>query len=133
MFKNNEVQYLFITKEEVERFVADWRRLANTLRSEFDERGASLIEKRAQEVESWFSSMAEDEITIGVASQATGYSADHLRRTIGSGELANAGVRGKPRVRRGDLRPKRIPIATKDRTKYDVTADVRALRVRRGE
>ena len=126
--------YVFITTAEVHVFLSSWRERAGVLRSEGDERGATLIERRANEVEAWLRGKADAALTPRSASEATGYSEDHIRRQLSHGELRNVGGKGKPLVRRGDLRPKRPSTLVETNTDaYDVDADVRSLQIRRGE
>src|SRR6478609_4213440 len=130
---NENNHFLFLTEEEIGRFLTGWRELAATLREELDERGSALTEKRARELEEWLATKRGESVSIAEASDATGYSTDHLRRQLGTGELQNAGERGKPRVRRGDLRPKGgRRLAPAKGESYDPNADVRSLRNRRG-
>jgi hypothetical protein len=42
-------------------------------------------------------------LTLAEAAQESGYSGDHLRHLIADGTLDNAGRKGSPRIRRGDL------------------------------
>jgi hypothetical protein len=126
--------FVFLATEEIEGFLKGWRSLATTLRTEFDERGAAVIERRAHELENWIAAKSEDAVSVADASDATGYSPDHIRRQLSSGNLPNVGEPGRPRIRRGDLRPKRgRKLAASAAESYDVAADVRALRIRRGE
>jgi hypothetical protein len=49
----------------------------------------------------------DDELlTLDAATTESGYSAERLRHLVADGAVPNAGRRGAPRVRRGDL-PKR--------------------------
>ena len=129
-----ENTYVFLTIGEVRAFVAQRRADAETLRRYCDERGAALAEAFTAELESFLRVKAEETVSVGDAAHATGFSADHLRRQLSTGELHNAGIPQKPAIRRSDLRPKRNkPLARENVESYDVAADVRALRIRRGE
>lgn len=55
---------------------------------------------------------ADDVVTIREAAMLSGYSADHLRRAIATGQIPNAGRRGKPAIRRSDV-PKKPGHAAK--------------------
>ena len=45
----------------------------------------------------------EEVLTIGEAAATSGYSVDHIRHQVAEGKIPNIGVKGSPRVRRGDL------------------------------
>jgi len=126
--------YVYLMTSEVRDFLAALREDATTLRRHFDERGAALTEKFAAELETFLRSKADDAVSVADAARASGLSEDHLRRQLSAGVLSNVGVPGKPRIRRSELRPKRKKsLARNDADSYDVAADVRSLRVRRGE
>ena len=131
---NDESHFVFLTSNEIEDFVKQWTSLAATLRAEFDERGAAITEKRARELQEWIAAKRDDTISVNEASAVSGFSTDHLRRQLGSGDLKNAGERGRPRIRRGEVRPKGFQRLARSNTKsYDPVADVRALEeIRRG-
>jgi hypothetical protein len=131
---NADTGFVFLTRHEIDEFLKRWRSLAGLLRDELDERGAAIIERRACELENWVATKGNESVSVADASDATGYSPDHLRRQLSSGELQNAGERGKLRVRRADLRPKGGQrLARAKAETYDPIADVRALReIRRG-
>lgn len=46
---------------------------------------------------------ADESVTIQEAHAIGGYSVDHLQRLVSSGQLPNAGKRGRPRIRRVDV------------------------------
>lgn len=50
---------------------------------------------------------ASDLLDLTTAAQISGYSPDRLRHKVAAGEIPNAGRKGAPRVRRGDLPTKR--------------------------
>ena len=131
---NDENHFVFVTTEEIGEFLAGWRKLAATLRDELDERAAAGIERRARELEDWITAKGNEVVSVALASEATGYSPDHLRRQLSTGELRNAGERGNPRLRRSDLRPKGARrLAGVKRESYDPIADARSLKeIRRG-
>jgi hypothetical protein len=130
---NSDCQYVFLSTGEIDELLAGWRARACALRDELDERGAALLERRAHELEAWFATKRSESVSVAEASDATGYSEDHLRRQLSSGELRNAGERGRPRLRRGDLRPKGgRRLARGKSASYDLGADARSLGIRRG-
>lgn len=51
-------------------------------------------------------------LTLGEASAESGYSVDHLQRLVSSGDLPNAGEKGRPRIRRADLPKKAVAKST---------------------
>jgi hypothetical protein len=77
-------------------------------------------------------SVDDEPLSLREAAAASGYSEDHLARLVRQERIPNAGRRGAPRIRRGDLprRPMtRVAPATGDA--YDVVADARKLASRR--
>jgi hypothetical protein len=48
-------------------------------------------------------SAAFELLTLGEASELSGYSVDHLQRLVATGQIANAGKPRAPRIRRGDV------------------------------
>jgi len=77
----------------------------------------------------------EQRLTLAAAAERSGYSADHLGRLVRTGRLPNAGHRGAPRVRAGDLpmRPARFGVAAPRSGSYDPIADARSLVSRQGD
>jgi len=113
--------------------VGEIRDKAAELRDSFgDDARARALEWAAALVEHALAMRADERLTLDEASLRSGYSADHLARLIRAGRLANAGRRGAPRVRAGDL-PVRTPRAVvADRpSAYDPIADARAIGSRR--
>lgn len=47
--------------------------------------------------------VAKDTMTLKEASLQGGYSVDHLQRLVARGQIANMGVKGRPRIRRLDV------------------------------
>ena len=66
-------------------------------------------------------------LTLAEAALESGYSVDHLRHAVASGQIANAGRRGAPRIRRADLPKKPGAPATAPAGGYDPDADARSL------
>ena len=80
-----------------------WTAEAESLERWGDERGAAILRVCADELIAEVRAHDEEELTITVASAASGYSCDHLRALVASGEIPNAGRRGSPRIHRKDL------------------------------
>lgn len=71
---------------------------------------------------------ADETLTLADAARESGYSGEHLRHLIASGQLANAGRKHAPRVRRSDL--PRKP-GTRTASHYNPDADALSLVGRR--
>ena len=82
-----------------ERWLAD----AGVLEGAFDKRGASLFRLHASQLKEALRESADEVLTLSEASAESGYSESRLRHLIAAGDLPQAGERGRPRVRRGDL------------------------------
>ena len=64
---------------------------------------ASLAEDFAAELDATVTDWQNEALTIKQAAQESGYSQEALRRAIRNGDLANAGRKGSPRIKRVDL------------------------------
>ena len=62
-----------------------------------------LISELIIELEGLFREEDSDVLTLEQAAEYSAYSVDHLARSVRSGAIPNAGRKGQPRVRRGDL------------------------------
>ena len=80
-----------------------WLSTAETLEGAFDERGAALYRRHAAELQEALREAADEVLTLSEASSESGYSESRLRHLIADGTIPQAGERGRPRVRRGDL------------------------------
>lgn len=80
-----------------------WRRDAET----FDRYGASQMAQvartHADDLDAALRSVADDTLDLTTAARESGYSTDRLRHKVATGEIPNAGRKGAPRIRRGDL------------------------------
>ena len=106
----------------------EWRELGDQLSgigAQVDPR--KLIELLASQLEESLKAEENSVLTLQEAAKASGMSADHLRHLVSSGKLPQAGKRGSPRIRRGDL-PRKPGRQTA--TTYDPTAD--AIRLMSG-
>ena len=82
---------------------ASWSVEADSLERWGDDRGAAILRRCASELNSAAREHEDEAMTITEAAAESGYSADHLRSLVASGEIPNAGRKGSPRIRRGDL------------------------------
>ncbi len=80
-----------------------WAIEAASLERWGDDRGAAILRQCATELNAAARAHDDEEFTITAASAASGYSCDHLRALVASGEVPNAGRKGSPRIRRRDL------------------------------
>lgn len=104
---------------------AQWRELGEQLASV----GAmadpkKLLELCAQQLESGLRAAENDVLTLRDAARESGFSADYLGDLVQDGKIPNAGKKGAPRIRRGDL--PRKP-GNRTASAYDPTADAMQL------
>jgi hypothetical protein len=66
-------------------------------------------------------------LTLTLASQLSGYSADHLGRMVGDGKLTNYGRKGSPKLRLGDLPKKPRAVVAANSGGYTPNADARSI------
>jgi hypothetical protein len=108
------------------------RAKASELRQSFgDAARARALEWAAECIERALRDQADERLTIAQAALRSGYSQDHLSRLLRSGKLRNAGRRGAPRIRAGDL-PIRVfkpLVAAVVQAPYDPATDARTLRL----
>ena len=85
-------------------FISKWAQRAEELgRLSASVDGRRLISEFLAELERLFREEESEMLTLEQAAEYSGYSADHIARSIRHGSIENAGERGRPRVRRGDL------------------------------
>ena len=94
--------------------------------------GVAVADEVLHDLDVLESAATEEVLTLQQAANLSGYSLDHLSRQIREGKLPNAGRKGVPRIRQGDLpsRPTRR-LAEREKVLYDPTADARDLLSRR--
>jgi acyl-CoA reductase-like NAD-dependent aldehyde dehydrogenase len=109
-----------------------WRNRAIEYRGLALESIARAVERSADELEQALREEAGVTLTLREASEASGYSVDHLGRLVREGRLPNAGRLNAPRIRREDVPRRAGRIAPPTVAKYDPVADARSLRSRRG-
>lgn len=61
------------------------------------------------ELREWWREFQLEELTLEEAAAYSGLSYDALRKKVATGKIPNEGVKGRPRIRRGDL-PMRPPV-----------------------
>ena len=82
----------------------EWQEEARKLRNRYgDERGAKLCETHASELRARIKEHLDEPLTLREAAAESGYSVSHLHHLVAVGEIPNAGAKGRPRIRRGDL------------------------------
>jgi hypothetical protein len=77
--------------------------MANQLRQLGADPQAKVLERCASQLQEALQEQEGELLTLTEASKESGYSADHLGRLIKDGKIPNAGRKGAPRIRRGDL------------------------------
>jgi hypothetical protein len=65
--------------------------------------GAKLAGEILADIATLETANADEVLTLTNAARESGYSAEHLRHLVASGQLANAGRKHAPRVKRSDL------------------------------
>ena len=108
----------------VAQLPAAWRAEADRL-DRFAPAAAVAFRDAAVALEGALRAEADETMTLAEAALSSGYSVDHLRHLIASGELPQSGRKGAPRVRRADLPKKAKPRPSP--TLYDADADARRL------
>jgi hypothetical protein len=95
--------------------------------------GVKIMDLVLHEVEQAESSHACEAMSLADASRESGYSVAHLSRMVRTGVVPNAGRKGKPLVRVGDL-PKRpgAGLTVSGPKRYDPDTDARNLLSRNG-
>ncbi len=94
--------------------VARWRADALVLHQHGCASLADLNERHADAVEAALRQVHDESLTLAEAARESGYSPDRLRHLVSEGAIPNAGRRGSPRLRRGDLPKKKRHASTFD-------------------
>lgn len=105
-----------------------WRNRATELRRYGAEQQALTLEIAADELDRALRAVKEEVLTLRAAAETSGYSERRIREMIADGTIPQAGRRGAPRVRRGDLPTRRRNPGT-----YDPEQDAAAILARRGK
>lgn len=88
------------------RSLADrWRAEAALLRRRGAHGSADTLESAAEDLEDRLREWRLELLTLEQAAREAGLAYDTLQRKVAGGEIANAGEKGSPRVRRCDLHP----------------------------
>ena len=88
---------------EVEALVQRWRDEVTLLRRRGADAQAAALESCASELEEEVRRVSLETLTLAQAGRESGYSYHALQKMLADGRLPNAGVRHRPRIRRGDL------------------------------
>ncbi len=100
----------------LEALAERWLSHADVLEGALDERGADLFRLHATELKEALRESEGETLTLAQAAAESGYSESRLRHLVSSGAIPQAGERGRPRVRRGDLpsKPQKADASTTD-------------------
>lgn len=95
-----------------------WADEAKQLRERYAlESAARVCEAHVRELAKVVAAQEDEVLTVPEAAQETGYSAQHLRALVSSGTVPNAGRKGQPRIRRGDLPARKLKTAASRKKK----------------
>ena len=126
--------------ESLDKFLNDWRLMAAHQRALGAEAQAATLEMCTRQLEGWMRSEESRLVTISVAANMGGYSEEHLRRLVRSGELPavqdcpggriRLRARDVPRkptvgIEKPDISPARVAGGTSGA--YDPTEDARDI------
>jgi hypothetical protein len=79
-----------------------WRKDAEVL-DRYDAELAKVARTHADDLDAAIRSVDDDVLDLAQAARESGLSIDRLRHKVADGEIPNAGAKGAPRIRRGDL------------------------------
>ena len=83
--------------------VTRWRSEADTVERCGHESTGKLIRRLVGELEEALRDDQDETLKLPEAALESGYSLEHLRKMVASGKIPNAGAKGRPLIRRGDL------------------------------
>ena len=89
--------------EGVAALMAKWEGDATALERYADERGAAVCRLHVAELGEAIRAAQDEVLTLAEAALESGFSGSHLRHEVSGGVIPNAGKKGAPRIRRGDL------------------------------
>jgi hypothetical protein len=104
---------------------AGWRARAELLTRHGAGEAAATCRELAGELEAALAEAAGELLTLEQAARESGYSDRRLRELLTDGVIPQAGRKGAPRIRRGDLPRRARPAATANG--YDPAEDARRL------
>lgn len=94
--------------DTINALLQEWLEEASQLRKRYaNESAARVCEAHVRELKAALESKADELVTVTEAAAETGYSKQHLRALLASGDIQNAGRKGRPRIRRRDLPPRK--------------------------
>lgn len=99
-----------------------WRTDAELFARYGDEARALICRTHADELDKALQDEQGAVLSLSDAARESGYSPDRLRHLVAAGSIPNAGRKGAPRIRRGDLPSKRRAAGA-----FDPTATARSL------
>jgi len=102
---------------------ARWREEADLLRGYGASEAAASAELHAQQLAEAVAEAEDEVLTLEEAAVESGYARRTLREKISVGEIPNAGRKGSPRIRRGDV-PRKAGAASNG---FDAGAEARAI------
>lgn len=105
---------------------ATWRDRADELEP-YAAPAAEAFRRAAAELDAALRARAAEELTLGEAAEASGYSKRRLRELVADGTIPQAGRKGAPRIRRADLPVKPGQSPRHETVGYDADADADAL------
>jgi hypothetical protein len=117
-------------KTRLPQLLDTWRSLAATLEKYGAVRTSVAVLQCAEDLEVAIIQDNDRLISLGEASDLSGYSTDHLGRLVRDGKLPNAGRKGKPLLRVGDLPRRSAKLGSPKSKRYDPDTDARFLRGR---
>jgi len=88
--------------------IARWRSEAETVERCGHESTSKLIRRLAVEADEALRDDQDEPLTLAEAALESSYSTEHLRTMVAAETIPNAGEKGRPRIRRGDLPLKRV-------------------------
>ena len=80
-----------------------WEADAEKLREYGQESAAKVAELHAYQLREALRAAGDESLTLAEAAAESGYSKRRLRELVSKGSVPNAGRKGAPRIRRGDL------------------------------
>jgi len=87
----------------LEDLIRRWHEEAALLRRYGDDRGANVCVLHADELDHAARAIQDEVLTLEKAAVESGYSRSRLRHLVAEGSIPNAGRKGSPRIRRGDM------------------------------